>query len=88
MGWYGGHQPRFDIAPVPSLPLRLSCPVAVELTGRDAGGSGGICPTPRFCLPVACCIYCPGTHDYPGEGVDHVDHILGEAVEDRASAQV
>ena len=44
--------------------------VAVELTVRDAGGS------------VAHSIYCPGTHDSPGEVVDYVEYILGAAVEE------
>ena len=87
MGWFGGHHRHFDFAQVPSPRLRLSCPVAVELICLDDGGFGGIYPSSRLCLPVACPIYCSGTHDSPGTGVANVDYTLGEAVEEGTLVQ-
>ena len=60
----------------------------MELTGQDDEGSDRIYPNSRFCLPVACYVYFPGTHDSPGEGVDHNGYTLGEAVEEETLVYV
>ena len=66
MGWSGIFHPRFEAVLVPILPLQLPWLVAVGLAGLDDRGSGGIYPTPRFCLPVVCDFYCPRPHYSPG----------------------